>query len=62
MEPFEAYAMIIPHWLEAEADVGSQELLKRLHPLVVTLTLVNFFADAGGEMSAPIKSDCNVAE
>ena len=30
MDPFEAHAELIPQWLEAEADVGSQELLDRL--------------------------------
>lgn len=30
MDPFEAHADLIPQWLEAEADVGSQELLDRL--------------------------------
>lgn len=30
MDPFEAHADLIPQWLEAEADVGSQELLARL--------------------------------
>ncbi|WP_241518339.1 hypothetical protein [Cyanobium usitatum] len=30
VDPFEAHADLIPQWLEAEADVGSQELLDRL--------------------------------
>ncbi len=30
VDPFEAHADLIPQWLEAEADVGSQELLGRL--------------------------------
>jgi hypothetical protein len=30
VDPFEAHADFIPQWLEAEADVGSQELLERL--------------------------------
>ena len=30
MYPFEAHADLIHQWLEAEADVGSQELLDRL--------------------------------
>jgi hypothetical protein len=30
VDPFEAHADLIPQWLEAEADVGSQELLERL--------------------------------
>jgi hypothetical protein len=30
VDPFEALADLIPQWLEAEADVGSQELLNRL--------------------------------
>lgn len=30
LDPFEAHANLIPEWLEAEADVGSQELLERL--------------------------------
>ena len=30
MDPFEAHADLIPQWLEAEADVRSQELLDRL--------------------------------
>ena len=30
VDPFEAHAYLIPQWLEAEADVGSQELLERL--------------------------------
>ena len=30
MDPFEAHADLIPQWLEAEAAVGSQELLDRL--------------------------------
>ena len=30
MDPFEAHADLTPQWLEAEADVGSQELLDRL--------------------------------
>ena len=30
VDPFEAHADPIPQWLEAEADVGSQELLERL--------------------------------
>ena len=30
MDPFEAHADLIPRWLEAEAAVGSQELLDRL--------------------------------
>ena len=30
MDPFDAHADLIPQWLEAEADVGSQELLDRL--------------------------------
>jgi hypothetical protein len=30
VDPFEAHADLIPQWLEAEADVGSQELLVRL--------------------------------
>ena len=30
MDHFEAHADLIPQWLEAEADVGSQELLQRL--------------------------------
>ena len=30
LDPFEAHADLIPQWLEAEADVGSQGLLGRL--------------------------------
>jgi len=30
VDPFETHADLIPQWLEAEADVGSQELLGRL--------------------------------
>ena len=30
VDPFDAHADLIPQWLEAEADVGSQELLGRL--------------------------------
>jgi hypothetical protein len=30
VDPFQAHADLIPQWLEAEADVGSQELLDRL--------------------------------
>ena len=30
MDPFEAHADLIPQWLEAEADVGSQGLLGQL--------------------------------
>jgi hypothetical protein len=30
VDPFEAHADLIPQSLEAEADVGSQELLERL--------------------------------
>ena len=30
VDPFEAHADLVPQWLEAEADVGSQELLDRL--------------------------------
>jgi len=30
VDPFEAHADLIPQWLKAEADVGSQELLERL--------------------------------
>ncbi len=30
VDPFEAHADLIPQWLEAEPDVGSQELLDRL--------------------------------
>jgi len=30
VDPFEAHADLIPQWLEAEADVGSQELLELL--------------------------------
>ena len=30
VDPFEAHADLVPQWLEAEADVGSQELLERL--------------------------------
>lgn len=30
VDPFEAHADLIPQWLEAEADVGSHELLERL--------------------------------
>jgi hypothetical protein len=30
IDPFEAHADLIPQWLAAEADVGSQELLDRL--------------------------------
>ena len=30
VDPFEAHANLIPQWLEAGADVGSQELLGRL--------------------------------
>ena len=30
MDPFEAHSDLIPQWLEAEAAVGSQELLDRL--------------------------------
>jgi hypothetical protein len=30
VDPFEVHAVLIPQWLEAEPDVGSQELLERL--------------------------------
>lgn len=30
MDPFEVHAALIPQWLEAEPDLGSQELLERL--------------------------------
>jgi len=30
VDPFEAHADLIPQWLEAEADVGSKQLLERL--------------------------------
>ena len=30
VDPIEAHADLVPQWLEAEADVGSQELLDRL--------------------------------
>ena len=30
VDPFEVHAALIPQWLEAEPDVGSQELLERL--------------------------------
>ena len=30
MNPYEDHAYLIPQWLEAEADVGSQEILGRL--------------------------------
>lgn len=33
VDPFEAHADLIPQWLEAEVDVGSQELLERLMAL-----------------------------
>jgi hypothetical protein len=33
VDPFEAHADLVPQWLEAEADVGSQELLGRLSAL-----------------------------
>ena len=30
VDPFEAHADLVPQWLEAEADMGSQELLEGL--------------------------------
>jgi hypothetical protein len=61
VDPFEIHAALIPQWLDAEPDVGSQELLERLIALALSAMAPNKNARCSGESEIGAWPGCSSA-